>query len=140
MLNALGRLWLAGLAVPGPGFYAQERRHRLPVPTYPFERKRYWVEPADLGESQNPVPPQVASGQTEPPTGTQKKSEENEGARFDTTPLDRHENDTFSELKAVFQELSGANLSQASGSAAPRPGRTGRAAGAPGKRARQHQL
>ena len=71
MLNALGRLWLAGLAVPGPGFYAQERRRRLPLPTYPFERKRCWVEPADLGESDKPVPPNVASRQTEPPTDTQ---------------------------------------------------------------------
>ena len=27
------------------GFYARERRHRIPLPTYPFERQRYWVEP-----------------------------------------------------------------------------------------------
>src|SRR5439155_12474848 len=117
MLKALGRLWLAGLAAPGPGFFAQERRHRLPLPTYSFERKRYWVEPADLGESDKPVPQNVASGRAEPPTGTQKKSKGNEGLRFDSTPLDRRESDTLSELKAVFQELSGANLSLAGGSA-----------------------
>jgi acyl transferase domain-containing protein len=108
MLNALGRLWLAGLAVPGPGFCAQERRHRLPLPTYPFERKRYWVEPADLGESDDPVPPNVVSGRNEPPASAQKKSEANEGPRFDTTPLDRRENDTLWELNGGFQELSGA--------------------------------
>ena len=73
MLNALGRLWLAGLAVPEPGFYAQERRRRLPLPTYPFERKRYWIEPAELDESENPVPRNAASGQTEPPSSEQKK-------------------------------------------------------------------
>jgi acyl transferase domain-containing protein len=73
MLDALGRIWLAGLAVPGPGFYAHERRHRLPLPTHPFERKRFWVEPADLGESDNSVPRNVASVQTELPTGEQKK-------------------------------------------------------------------
>src|SRR5437764_6265101 len=68
ILNALSRLWVSGLAVPGPGFYAQQRRHRLPLPTYPFEGKRYWVEPADLGESDGPVPRNAASGQTMPPT------------------------------------------------------------------------
>ena len=26
-------------------FYANEQRQRLPLPTYPFERQRYWVEP-----------------------------------------------------------------------------------------------
>ena len=28
------------------GFHARERRRRVPLPTYPFERQRYWVEPA----------------------------------------------------------------------------------------------
>jgi acyl transferase domain-containing protein len=76
MLSALGRLWVAGLAVPGPGFYAQEKRRRLPLPTYPFERKRYWVQPADLGISNNSVPQNVASGQAQRSTGQQKKSRE----------------------------------------------------------------
>ncbi|MCA1995170.1 MAG: SDR family NAD(P)-dependent oxidoreductase, partial [Coleofasciculus sp. S288] len=26
------------------GFYANERRCRIPLPTYPFERQRYWIE------------------------------------------------------------------------------------------------
>jgi acyl transferase domain-containing protein len=45
LLNALGKLWLSGVEVIGQGFYAHERRHRLPLPTYPFERQRYWIEP-----------------------------------------------------------------------------------------------
>ncbi|MFL5699614.1 MAG: SDR family NAD(P)-dependent oxidoreductase, partial [Ktedonobacteraceae bacterium] len=44
LLSTLGRLWLAGSQVDWPEVYAQERRHRLPLPTYPFERQRYWVE------------------------------------------------------------------------------------------------
>ncbi len=46
MLNALGKLWLAGVSVDWAGFYAHEKRRRIPLPTYPFERKRFWVEPA----------------------------------------------------------------------------------------------
>jgi acyl transferase domain-containing protein/acyl carrier protein len=45
LLNTLGHLWLAGVQVDWSGFYARERRQRLPLPTYPFERQRFWVEP-----------------------------------------------------------------------------------------------
>ncbi|ARV58865.1 polyketide synthase [Nostocales cyanobacterium HT-58-2] len=44
LLKALGQLWLLGVPVNWAGFYAQQQRHRLPLPTYPFERQRYWVE------------------------------------------------------------------------------------------------
>lgn len=45
MLNALGKLWLAGVSVDWAGFHPHENRRRIPLPTYPFERKRFWVEP-----------------------------------------------------------------------------------------------
>jgi non-ribosomal peptide synthase protein (TIGR01720 family) len=45
LLNSLGQLWLAGVPVDWSGFYAREQRHHLPLPTYPFERQRYWLEP-----------------------------------------------------------------------------------------------
>ncbi|MEG4005587.1 type I polyketide synthase [Microcoleus sp. Pol11C1] len=44
LLKALGRLWLAGVSVNWSEFYRHERRDRIPLPTYPFERKRYWIE------------------------------------------------------------------------------------------------
>ena len=45
LLKTLGRLWLKGAKVDWTGFYAREKRHRIPLPTYPFERQRYWIEP-----------------------------------------------------------------------------------------------
>ncbi|HEX8474860.1 MAG TPA: amino acid adenylation domain-containing protein [Pyrinomonadaceae bacterium] len=48
MLNALGQLWLAGKQFDARGFYADEKRRRISLPTYPFERQRYWVEPRRL--------------------------------------------------------------------------------------------
>lgn len=45
-LNALGRLWVAGVEPDWAAFYRNERRHRLSLPTYPFERERYWIGPA----------------------------------------------------------------------------------------------
>ena len=42
----LGRLWSADVAIYWSEFYAHEQRCRLPLPTYPFERQRYWIEPS----------------------------------------------------------------------------------------------
>ncbi|PMB53903.1 polyketide synthase, partial [Fischerella thermalis CCMEE 5201] len=39
LLQTLGRLWLGGVEIDWSGFYAHESRHRLPLPTYPFERQ-----------------------------------------------------------------------------------------------------
>ncbi|WP_449417833.1 type I polyketide synthase [Phormidium nigroviride] len=53
LLNALGRLWLAGVSVSWSEFYRHERRDRIPLPTYPFERKRYWIEPSNSAVHNN---------------------------------------------------------------------------------------
>jgi acyl transferase domain-containing protein/acyl carrier protein/2-polyprenyl-3-methyl-5-hydroxy-6-metoxy-1,4-benzoquinol methylase len=44
ILNTLGRLWLAGVTINWSGFYTHQQRQRVPLPTYPFERQRYWIE------------------------------------------------------------------------------------------------
>ncbi len=44
ILNTLGKLWLVGVQVNWAGFYRHEQRKRVPLPTYPFERQRYWLE------------------------------------------------------------------------------------------------
>ncbi len=49
LLAALGRLWQAGLAPRWDRFAAGEQRRRVPLPTYPFERRRYFIEPAEPG-------------------------------------------------------------------------------------------
>jgi acyl transferase domain-containing protein/glutamate-1-semialdehyde aminotransferase len=43
-LMAAGRLWMAGAELDWPGLHGGARRGRIPLPTYPFERKRHWVE------------------------------------------------------------------------------------------------
>jgi acyl transferase domain-containing protein/aryl carrier-like protein len=47
ILETLGKLWLAGVRLDYPAFYAEEQRRRIPLPTYPFERQRYWIDPPD---------------------------------------------------------------------------------------------
>ncbi|HJX29738.1 MAG TPA: condensation domain-containing protein, partial [Thermoanaerobaculia bacterium] len=57
LLGALGRLWLAGCRVDWAGFHGGARRRRVPLPTYPFERRRYWVEGA--GAAADPATPHL---------------------------------------------------------------------------------
>lgn len=44
LLSTLGKLWLAGVEIDWRRFSAHELRRRVALPTYPFERKRYWVD------------------------------------------------------------------------------------------------
>jgi len=45
LLGTLGKLWLTGYAIDWSAFYGDERRRRIPLPTYPFEHQRYWIDP-----------------------------------------------------------------------------------------------
>ncbi|BAZ54092.1 beta-ketoacyl synthase [Nostoc sp. NIES-4103] len=45
LLNTLSQLWVEGIQIDWSEFYAHEQPYRIPLPTYPLERKRYWVEP-----------------------------------------------------------------------------------------------
>ena len=42
ILSTLGNLWLAGIESDWAGVHRDERRSRVLLPTYPFERQRYW--------------------------------------------------------------------------------------------------
>lgn len=44
LLNSLGKLWIAGKQPDWSEFYKQEKRRHIPLPTYSFECKRYWIE------------------------------------------------------------------------------------------------
>jgi len=44
LLNKIGELWLYGKTIDWTECHKEEKRYRIPLPTYPFERKRYWIE------------------------------------------------------------------------------------------------
>src|SRR5947199_4545836 len=56
VMTTLGRLWVAGAPVSLPALHEQEKRHRHPLPLYPFERQRYWIEPAQSTPIQEQLP------------------------------------------------------------------------------------
>jgi phthiocerol/phenolphthiocerol synthesis type-I polyketide synthase E len=44
-LSAVGQLWLAGVEIDWKALHGGSPRRRVPLPTYPFDRKRHWIEP-----------------------------------------------------------------------------------------------
>lgn len=63
ILNALGQIWLAGSPIDWTGYFRDESRLRLSLPTYPFERKRYWIS---AGKHSSAVPATVLPLSEEP--------------------------------------------------------------------------
>ncbi|MDB6109200.1 MAG: amino acid adenylation protein [Pedosphaera sp.] len=59
ILQALGKLWLEGVKIDWNGFHRSEHRRRVSLPTYPFERKRFWIDPP--ARHRSPVAEEVAS-------------------------------------------------------------------------------
>jgi phthiocerol/phenolphthiocerol synthesis type-I polyketide synthase E len=51
ILHAVAKLWTLGINFNWPVLHKERARKRLPLPTYPFERKRYWIEPASFASS-----------------------------------------------------------------------------------------
>jgi len=63
-LDKIGRLWRYGIPVNWSALHRGENRHRLHLPTYPFERERFWLEG-------NPLNISEGAGIEKKPTGKQ---------------------------------------------------------------------
>ncbi|MCG8314167.1 MAG: SDR family NAD(P)-dependent oxidoreductase [Pseudomonadales bacterium] len=56
MMSVLGQLWCSNAYTDWAGYYGETTYNRVCLPTYPFEHKKYWVEPgksAYKGEGTN---------------------------------------------------------------------------------------
>ncbi len=49
LLFAMGQLWIQGVDIDWRRFYQSEQRHKVALPSYPFERKRYWLDAPAAG-------------------------------------------------------------------------------------------
>ena len=91
MFDTLAELWLQGVVVNWQALHDQERRVRVPLPTYPFERERYWIDPL-------PARPEGALAEAPAVRGG------GEGEHVTGVPAGR---EVGSRLVALFSELSG---------------------------------
>jgi acyl transferase domain-containing protein len=105
LLNTLGRLWLEGVAIDWGSFYAGQDRRRIPLPTYPFERQRYWVERPALGML--PAAGEVPGGQDiadDAPAGEQAAHHQRPGL---PNPYIAPRNEVEATIADIWQELLG---------------------------------
>lgn len=121
LMSALGSLWVAGIQPDWRSVHAPEQRRRISLPTYPFERKRYWLEAP-------PAEDAGASVQTGLVGSVQQAGVESftaEGIESVSVPTQTPEaaphamirlTRVRSMLTEVFEELSGMSLSQVNGS------------------------
>jgi acyl transferase domain-containing protein len=74
LLGALGRAWAAGIEIDWRAVHGGEARRRVPLPTYPFERKRFWIDRAprpgfvapDISPAADEVEADAAAGDPRP--------------------------------------------------------------------------
>jgi len=59
--HSIGRVWLTGAEIKWDGVPADEPRRRVPLPTYPFERKPHGLEPVRSADSPPGHAPAAAS-------------------------------------------------------------------------------
>lgn len=59
LLGTLGGMWTLGVSVDWAAVYAGQRRRRVVLPTYPFERQRYWIEAPRVAASTSTAAPEA---------------------------------------------------------------------------------
>ena len=116
VLATLGKLWMAGVDINWKEFYVHERRQRVPLPAYPFERKRFWVDPPkrEPTSPQSVASPAPSSGTPEAQSASNQDSPMPE-AHTPTKPA-RQER-ILTTLRTILHELSGIDLSNTDPSA-----------------------
>ena len=67
ILESLGRLYVRGAEVNWAGFDQPYERRRVALPTYPFERQRYWIEGEDRSRRSVPRPAETHQESADPP-------------------------------------------------------------------------
>jgi amino acid adenylation domain-containing protein len=124
LMNSVGALWLAGAQPDWRSLHGsldgKEKRQRISLPTYPFERKRFWLDAPLLEEpaAALPVVPAAVPHIAEVPA-----SEEHRQVNVNSETLAAPSHLPLSRstriakiLSEIFEDLSGVDLSQADGS------------------------
>ncbi|MFI4950950.1 MAG: aminotransferase class III-fold pyridoxal phosphate-dependent enzyme, partial [Caulobacterales bacterium] len=98
LLGALGRFWLAGGKLDWAAFAGAARR-RIPLPSYPFERTRHWIDAVPYAAADRSLPAPSVAG----PAPTESLAA---APAADLSPATRHER-ILAQLKAIICKLSG---------------------------------
>jgi acyl transferase domain-containing protein len=107
ILNTLGRLWLAGIPIEWPAFYAQECRYRVSLPAYSFDLQRCWIEaPAVRASHLDTVSTVHDSGWVEGnEEGNAKELDQTVSRRFVPTPYVAARHELEEKLAQVWRRV-----------------------------------
>jgi acyl transferase domain-containing protein/thioesterase domain-containing protein/acyl carrier protein len=71
-LQTLGQLWTLGVNVDWAKLHAPDSVQRIPLPTYPFERQKFWIEPDKIApDKAQPAPTRELAPTPAPPTNAE---------------------------------------------------------------------
>ncbi len=127
MLTALGTLYVQGLRPSATPFRGAEKPQKVRVPTYPFQRKRYWINdmqpaltlPLESAESKKPLEeaplPQREKADAPPPSVPIQTAQPMNNSPQPTTVelnglLQQLMQQTTSEITIQIEELRGLNI------------------------------
>ena len=60
-LSSVGQIWTAGVNIEWSALHTNVPRRRVGLPTYPFERKRYWPSPPEAAVIETSVEPDLSA-------------------------------------------------------------------------------
>ena len=107
-LDTLGKLWQKGIQIDWKHAYMNESRMRVHLPTYPFERKRYWFDALEPSteesvetQSSNGVHHDHTNGHSIPQNGTASPQ-----ANTPSSPQHRNTQTLIeNQLQLMYQQL-----------------------------------
>ncbi|WP_158883359.1 polyketide synthase [Rhodanobacter sp. L36] len=99
---AAGQLWCRGIDLQPKQFDRRHARHRLLLPTYPFERQRYWVEVATTSQASAQAMPAIVAA----PLRIEETVMSN-------TPAPSRLPRLIDELKTAFEDVAGIDMADA---------------------------
>ncbi len=106
-LGAVGELWKNGVSIDWNLFYNNEKRYRIPLPTYPFEKKSYWLEPVDISSNYSKEALSVC-------TAIHIEDNENENAHpVKKAKKQGHRDEIMGAIASMLEETLGINLKRA---------------------------
>ncbi|WP_342315191.1 amino acid adenylation domain-containing protein [Lysobacter sp. FW306-1B-D06B] len=114
VLAAAGKLWSQGAAVDPAAFDTRAIRHRLRLPTYPFERQRYWVEAVPANPS-NVIPHPAVAAAARTPTVLETVMPQSTPAAVPVAPAaatGRRER-LVGQLRGLFENVAGFDMTDA---------------------------
>lgn len=112
LLKSLGSLWLAGINPEWSALYAGDHTRRISLPTYPFERKRYWLEGAEADKAARSQNEKLqSSAPATVPQAYREREAMNIVAQRAPTETPGRAQRLRSQLVEIFEELSGMDLS-----------------------------